>query len=620
MIQTLQTRFKQLDQEYPALLKGLHNTQALSAYCDQDIFRIEPFYVEKNNLDVAEFKLVSDPDELDGSQIFQVLMSEGKILFHREWMGENCYYDGFFIYTENQKTRLHFYIKDETIKPISLEILHFDDQGRYQHFYCIDTYSIYECSYRYNQNKIQANYIFYDDELNASHKTQYQIKRSPNTREVLSIDFIEPDNTQRIYDASHKAFTLKQLLTKAQKHLTDDILQQCSAKKLSRKKIHCLLVEYSSQGPFPPTLAFIQEKEVKACIKNKEHPLGFLNAPDTELFLSEMETEHYALYEQINRHIEQMQDIEYAQKDKADDLTDETCSDSQKVIIDFYTKLSKSLKLRIRQQSHLQLSPEFYVCARDFEACNELDYLKVLLPQKQFSKIQKNIQDYEEEQERAIANNPVQQEYNQIFQRAAEQIPKLIAAAENQAADYWYSDEFLYFIEPFGYEMKTGRFNQGWQKLLNKKIPQRNRFFRYQMQNDTPLSIAEFSNGKLVRQWYWHRTTEDILQIEWYCFKDPAHIESCQITKLDHGRITSHTRYSLIISRQDYQFDTSKKIISCQWQKESLKHPSAPKVTFTIFYDYHQDQITKIYRKPGQWDDDERFCIYYPHQNFDDLK
>jgi hypothetical protein len=611
MIQTLQTRFKQLDLEYPALLEELHNTPALSAYCDQDIFRIEPFYVEKNNLNIDQFKLVDNPDELNGSQIFQVLMHQGKILFHREWMGENCYYDGFFIYAENQKTRLHFYIKGEMIKPISLEIVHFDKQGHYQQFYCIDIYSIYECSYRYNQNKIQANYVFYNAALKAQNKAEYQIKRSPHNNQVLTIDAIESGNTQRIYDASYKAFTLEQLLTKAHKALSDDIITACSAKKLSRKKIHCLLLEYTSQGPFPPTLALIQEKEVKACTKNKEHPLGFLNAPDAGIFLSEMETEHGSLYEQINRHIDTMSDIEYAQEENNSEAvnSNETPRISQKIIIDFYTKLSKSLKLKIRQQNHLQLSIEFYVCARDFEACNELDYLQAVLPQKQFSKIQQAIEAYEQEQERTIANNPAQQEYNQIFQRANEQIAALIEYANVQPADYWYHDEFLYFIEPFGFEMKTGRLNEGWQRLLSRTIPASSFYFRYQMQGDTPISIAQISEEKLVRQWYWKHTADDILQIEWYCFKNPSHIESCELIKFEDGLTSSHTSYSSIIDRHDYQYDESQRIISCQWQREFTQHPSATQASFTIFYDYHQNKITKIYRKPGKWDDDEHFVF-----------
>jgi hypothetical protein len=45
----------------------------------------------------------------------------------------------------------------------------------------------------------------------------------------------------------------------------------------------------------------------------------------------------------------------------------------------------------LRQQAAFTLSDGFYVCARDYEACNEEEYLKAILPAKQFKQIRKII-------------------------------------------------------------------------------------------------------------------------------------------------------------------------------------------------------------------------------------
>lgn len=394
-IKSLHNRFTQLATEYQSKIEAATNIHGKIAYCDQDIFTIEPFYTEINNLPHHQVQLVDEPEQLQGSQIFQVLISEGKARLHRQWMSEDCYYDGLFEYRDNQKTRLLVFVKNNEVKPIRLEVVNYDDAGYYKDFYAISQYGIEELHYQYSGLTTRIDRFRIDDDFQQEFVYSYQVYRSEQDYSIQKIEMIHQGKTSIIYNANLNQQSLDDLLKQALKYKINDILQACNQDELQDKQIHCLLIEYSSQSPMNSSLALIQSSEVDF---TGDYPLAWLNAPDAELFMAEPETEHQAIYESIDGLLEQMQDHEY-QAGLHDELQlaeteadqNQAIVESQKLIKAFYIKLCKSLKLKLRQQAAFTLSDGFYVCARDYEACNEEEYLKAILPAKQFKQIQKNI-------------------------------------------------------------------------------------------------------------------------------------------------------------------------------------------------------------------------------------
>lgn len=623
-IKSLHHRFTQLATEYQSKIKTVTNTHGSITYCDQDIFTIEPFYAEINNLPHHQVQLVEDPEQLQGSRIFQVLISQGKARLHREWMGEDCYYDGLFEYQDNQKNRLLVYIKNSEIKPIRLEVVNYDDDGYYKDFYAVSQYGIEELHYQYSGLTTRIDRFRMDESFQQEFVYSYQVYRSEQDHSIQKIELINQDNTSTIYNANLNQESIENLLKQALKYKTRDILQACAQEQLQGKQIHCLLIEYSSQSPMACSLALIQINEVD--YKN-DNPLVWLNAPDAELFMEAPVTNHHAIYERVNGLFEQIQDQEY-QTHIEDDLEsdfDESLKEtipaqepySQSLIKEFYIKLCKSLKLKLRQQASFTLAEDFYVCARDYEACNEEEYLQAILPAKQFKQLRKIIDRQQKINAEKLANNPTRIIINDMKQQAELLLPELMRHAESAQKDYWYSDERLYFIEPFAFEQKTGR-TADWRDSLTREVPAASFYFRYQMNGLLPISIAQISDGKIVRQWFWHRAADREFEIEYYCFKNKHFVESCSVLELNNGRALSYSEFCLIYERSEYQWD-SEKIVQSHFHRAYPDYSDA-EAGIDLFYEYQDGKISKIYRKPTQWDDDVRFCIFFPLQNFDDLQ
>lgn len=637
MLNELALRFTQLETEYLPLTDQLKNFSGYIAYTDQDLFTLEPFHAEIYNLDIRKMKLVADPKELQGSRIFQVAVADGKPVLHREWLGEDCHYDGVFKYEYNKKTRIVVYVKDGKIKPICLEILERNDDGSFKKYQSINQYGLQEFEYR------DENFIIYVDAFNLTEECSrtklysLEVKLSEQDYSISSINRIDNSGNHKIFDAAIKDLPLEALLKRALKSKTDDIIKASYSTELADKKIHCLLIEYSSQNPLHSSLAFIQQHETE--LKENDHPLTWLNAPDAELFIDDT-SEHDSLYERINRLFDLMQDQEFAHSeeikheeiestveasqtdaDKSGNelLTADTQEKSRQLIEAFYIKLSKSLKSKIRKNTLLQLTDDFYVCPRDFEACNEISYLQAVLPLKQFNKILKAIENYEKRQAEHFAYDPIGIKMAEIKSIADDLIPELIQIAENAPPDYWYSDERFYFIEPFGLEQKTGKTVDCWRDLLSREIPSSSFYFRYQLNDGIPVSMAEISDDRPVRQWYWKRDNTQIFEIEYYCFKGKPHVESCSVFDLTNNQASCYTEYCLTYEQTKYQQDNTGRIIQSHWLRAFPGHASETHC-IDIFYEYKDGRIAKIYRNPGPWDDDERFCIYFPRQNFDDVK
>lgn len=615
-MQEINHRFSTMAGEYQQHLERLGTMKLSEAFADVDFFTLEPFNAELYNLDTSTFSLHASQEQLPGSSVFHCFldMSERRMYFYREWLGKDVYYDCFFEYSENTKTRLVYHVKNETITPIALEILDRDDSGRYTSFAKRDMYYCFHCDYAYKANRIKIHKNHYDEQGKGSFQQQFLVTMHPQQPSIKSIHSIEDNGKTLIYDASLSSQTLEQLLALAQKQLTQDILHACHTPDLSHAEMHCLLLEFTMQGPFPPTLAFAQSKEVNKLVD--EHPLAWLNAPDLELFTEISSAEGDSLYQQINGRIAALTDLEYQQSlesdgDDEDDRYGSSQSATEKLIFAFYVKLCKSLKLKLRQLNDLNLIPQFYVCARDFEQCNEVDFLQAILPKRNFSSIQKSIEQYEQAAQQKVDSNPYKIAHQQAMELAGREIHALIKVAKEVSTEAFYSEQFLYYIEPFGCEIKNGKHYTRWQDQLSKQIPDQEYYYTYHMQGDRPIYISQMSQGKIVRQWYWQHTKEQILEIEWYCFKGEHHVESCATARLENGRVSSYTRYSLLTDHYDYQYADGK-IIAAQWHRIFQDNPESATIhrTIPIFYEYSQDRLEKIYRhKQNEYDE---FPVYFP--------
>jgi hypothetical protein len=204
------------------------------------------------------------------------------------------------------------------------------------------------------------------------------------------------DERRLINGCDFEKMTTDKILELAAEQLIKDILEACSSDILFDKKIECLLLEYGMQTPLPVTLAFIQTHEVQSA--SNEYPLAWLNAPDAELFSEEepkfktFAYKSHLIYEVANSRIESILESEY----NSDISQEEVEQDgSIRLMFDFYVRICKELHSKILQLDGLSLAKDFFVVAKDFEACNELDHLRAVLPESRFKPIQDAFDEYE---------------------------------------------------------------------------------------------------------------------------------------------------------------------------------------------------------------------------------
>lgn len=581
----LQSRFDELGEQYGSLIAELDNNEYIFAFTAGDFFSLQPFNNELSGMGSSDLEFFDSLDKVPGERVFQCAIKDGKIVFCREWCGEENYYDSFFQYQGNMSRRLHYYINGENIDVKGIEELVVAEDNYSREFKRWGYFGNERIVYNRSEKGLLGVSTIFDQNLEelSSSNFEFEINGSFNLHRAYSVN---GNGRVLIYDKSITYISLKKLLDKAAVQLASEILESCSHDIMRGKKIECMLLEYSMQQPLPPTIAFVQEREIQAA--KDDMPLSWLNAPDLELFSENnqppLPCENTSIYSTINSHIDKMIISELLDSNGKCSGEENDTTEPEKIVFGFYVKLCKLLRLKLYQVDSLSLSKNFFVVARDYEQCNELDYLEYVLPKKNFDVFQQQIDVYENDQEVKRNANPDYIENNLVLSDAENKLTSLLEKTDNNI-EYYYSKKCYYSIRPFANELIHSLSEHEAMSMLSKERPKEwSEYFVYTFKNSRVLCISHYVAEKEIRKYLFTYSCDRDEMYEVHVASGLPIIENVGVLLRKNGLIISFMEYGDILYRNFYKNNSEGRITSYEMS-----------VVFPYYPDSNQDRRTQKY-------------------------
>jgi hypothetical protein len=332
------------------------------------LYEIEPFFSEHNNEFMDENSpsvlINSEEDfnpEKDDYYIFKVNLETRKAHYRKLYLGSGISYDTVFEYHDEYYKSATIYINPELKKSIKLCYLFFKDGMPDHHIECSE-YGVLSKKYYsedqrllgYTMENIGTGYIF-------------DVKFEYNYEGALQsiIESYRGDGKPRtIFKRPGKNENIDDTLQLIEDQLVEEIADQIQSKVQIDEKVYCVLLEYTLQHPFPPTIGIGVESEMKENMELYE----LYNAPDMQYF-SEGDNLDIDLYPSA------LEDA-YLFIDRVYDnmkLSDEEYEKMSQRVKEVYLKICKRL-MHMNFDKSFAKTHNFLVLARDFEACNEGEY------------------------------------------------------------------------------------------------------------------------------------------------------------------------------------------------------------------------------------------------------
>ncbi|GAA5038180.1 hypothetical protein GCM10011506_35090 [Marivirga lumbricoides] len=360
----------------------LEDNQLTRIYSKFNLYEIEPFYAELSNqvIDLnQELFFTSETDfnpETDDLYEYHINMETRKVYFKRLILGPETSYETVYEYNEDYYKSSTTFINSEGRKAIKLCYLYHNEGIAHWYYECTD-YGLIHKSYRTEGDKL----------------TGYQLKTA-DTNYSASVDFIyEEDQLTKIiqnnasgnklllYVANLQNENKADILTKLEDYLTEQIADQVLKNAHIDEPVYCLLLEYSMQHPFPPTVALGLVSELEDDFEQVEIWQRY-NAPDMHYF-SEDDSLKVDLYSETIQSAylftdKYTEDISWNDEDQHEAW--------EKEVFQVYLNVCKRL-LHFDFSACFPKSPHFLVMAREFEQCNEEDFYKQLSAYKKNNEI-----------------------------------------------------------------------------------------------------------------------------------------------------------------------------------------------------------------------------------------
>lgn len=375
---------KEIQQEFETLLDGfaeekaaiLENESLHTLLAKHPLYEIEPFFSEHNNEfldeDSPSFLIDTAEDydpERDQLYKFRIDMNTRKALFRTEIFGGGTSYDTIYSYTENYYRSATVYINPEMQKAIKLCYLFFEDGMPHTYVECSE-YGALSKTYRSEDGRL-LGYLQDHEGLDNKYEVAFTYNFDGALDTIIgreagkkkeNLIFKRPDKNQNIADT----------LETIENHLVEEIANQIGAKVKIEEEVFCILLEYTMQGAFPPTIGIGVLSDVAGDI-NHVNLVDYYNAPDMQYF-SESGTLEIDLFTPV---LEEA----YLFYDRTFDFHQSSESDYSKwsdTVRELYLRVCKRL-MHIDFSNSFSKTDNFLVLARDFEACNEEEYYQEML-------------------------------------------------------------------------------------------------------------------------------------------------------------------------------------------------------------------------------------------------
>lgn len=349
----------------------LQDTELTRMFSKFNLYEIEPFYAELSNKVIAldqELFFSSEADfdpSKDDLYEYYIDMDSRKVFFKRHLLGPETSYDTAYEYNEEYYKSTTIFTNSEGRKAIKLCYLYHND-GEPNWYYECTEYGLIFKNYRSEGGKL-IGYQWKAGDYSASVDFIYD---GDNLTKIVQNS--PSGNMDLLYHAGIENEDKKDILKKLEDYLTVQIADQISQNVHIEEPVYCILLEYSMQHPFPPTVALGLVSELEDDFEKVEIWQRY-NAPDMHYF-SEDDSLRIDLYS------ENIQSA-YLFTDKyTEDLSwndDGAHKAWGQEVFEVYLNVCKRL-MHNDFSGSFPKTPDFLVMAREFEECNEEDFYKQL--------------------------------------------------------------------------------------------------------------------------------------------------------------------------------------------------------------------------------------------------
>lgn len=347
------------------------NNELTKIYSKFNLYEIEPFCAELANEVIhhdQELFLTSKADfdpQRDDLYEYYINIKSRRALFKRLILGTETSYETAYEYNEEYYKSSTTFINLEGRKAIKLCYLYHNDRMPHWYYECTE-YGIIFKTYKSDGDKLTGYQLTTGDYLAS---VDFIYKKNNLTK---IIQHNSSGNQDLLYQAEIEYEDKNEILKKLEDYLVEQIADEIQQNVRIEKPAYCILLEYSMQHPFPPTVALGLISDLDDDFEKVEVWQHY-NAPDMQYF-SEDESLNIDLYSEMIQSA-------YLYTDKYTDNInwndDETHKAWSEEVFETYLNICKRL-MHFDFSSSFPKSPHFLVMAREFEECNEEKFYELL--------------------------------------------------------------------------------------------------------------------------------------------------------------------------------------------------------------------------------------------------
>lgn len=378
-IDEIQEEFDNLPDSYEMMKAiALERDNLVEMAAKHPLYEIEPFFLQLNNefYDHDHSFLIETEDdynpEKDELYTHWIDMELRRTFYRVHHLGSSTSYETTFEYHVDYYKSATVFINNNGIKPIKLAYLYFNEDVPDTYIEC-STYGMISKKYQsedYQLNGYKMSMPGTDYEYDVQFEYNYD-----GALERITGKSIDDASSKIIFQRPDKSQNMADTLATIEDQLVEEITDQIQKKVRIDRKIYCILLEYTMQGPFPPVVALGLESEVEGVWdETKIHE--YYNAPEMHYF-SETGMLPIDLYsEELEKAY-----IFFNQNYDIMNLTDQEFDRWEEQIKQLYLRVCKRIIHMDFSMSFIKAN-NFLVIAKDFEASNEEECYREMMKYK----------------------------------------------------------------------------------------------------------------------------------------------------------------------------------------------------------------------------------------------
>lgn len=360
-----------------------------------------------------------------------------------------------------------------------------------------------------------------------------------------------------------------------------------------------LLLEYTYEYPFPPTLGLACPEDTQPESYHGEHPLVPYNAADLALF-SESGTihidfsKHEALFDTANELMEDMNPRE-----------------SESIAFEAYLDICRTLMADPALRQLLNTTPGFHVTARDFELCNEEAFLKQLLPKAARQQLENDISQYEQKLEAAYEQDEVIQHVNAVTKKEARQYASLLSNKELEKCNDVYAGEEICFIQPFYVEINYHKRPEEMTPELSAQPPDNAfSYYHYKFLNNQPQIVDFYMEQQLIWRKIFTHTEKNSTVHQFFLKNGHPELEqyACCTTNDTHNTMTYRNYMHGHFEEITYIKNKHKQVEQATLQHTMFDTGFKLDSTLTYFFSFDQNELFRIISEDENGEQTVAFC------------